>query len=165
MAANVMYYAIRKSYVGSPIRLPGYRCTAIRSANIVGLSYRCYYIVHTGFVRLDYQRLTIHSTSVEIHVLPHSSASCRTIPLTVETFDLNQLSGDAFNVSQVLSCVQHASGSSNTFLVPWENTANGKGFIFKVAANVCATDETGYYQLQPNSKPSGVDPGFSEGGG
>ena len=122
-------------------------------ANIVGLSYRCYYIVHTGFVRLDYQRLTIHSTSVEIHVLPHSSASCRTIPLTVETYDLNQLSGDAFNVSQVLSCVQHASGSSNTFLVPWENTANGEGFIFKVAANVCATDETGYYQLQPNSKP------------
>ena len=99
-------------------------------------------------MRLDYQLLTITSTSVEIHVLPHSSASCRTIPLTVETYDLDQLSGDAFDISQVSSRVQHPY-NSNTFLVPWENT---EGFIFRVTANFCATDETSYYQLQPNSK-------------
>ena len=103
-------------------------------------------------MRLDYQHLTITSTSVEIHVLPHSSASCRTIPFTVETYDLDQLSGDAFDISRVLSRVPHASGDSNTFLVPRENTANGEGFLFRVTANVCATDETSYYQLQPNSK-------------
>ena len=107
------------------------------------------FCIHAGFVRLDYQRLIITSTSVEIHVLPHSSPSCRTIPLTVETYNLNQLSGDAFNVSRVLSRVQHASDNSNTFLVPWENTANGEGFIFRVGANFCATDET--MQLLPAS--------------
>ena len=110
-------------------------------------------IMHTDFVRLDYQRLTITSTSVVIRVLPHSSSSCRTIPLTVETYDLDQLSGDAFDISQVSSRVQHLSVNSNTFLVPW-NTANGEGFIFRVTAKFCATDETSYYQLQPNSKPN-----------
>ena len=63
----------------------------------------------------------------------------------------DQLSGDAFDISQVSSRVQHLSVNSNTFLVPW-NTANGEGFIFRVTAKFCATDETSYCQLQPNSK-------------
>lgn len=105
-------------------------------------------IIVADFVLLDYQHLSIGPRAVEIHVLPHPSELCNTLPLHVEAYTPDQTSADIFNISQESSIIDSTNW---TFLIRWEDVADGEGFVFRLGAEFCATDTTNYHQLQPNS--------------